>query len=137
MSAFRELRRRLIRRNPSFDPCLPRAAKLPPAGADWIDEIKHYGVRILAWCTSHGVRRLTRNGHDFTDRFAFSATAIKALPARSCNICSSEITAREDAMRKACSLMREGYVVSHVASPNGERVDIVDIRTWCSAHASN
>ena len=79
MSAFRELRRRLSRRIPSFDPCLPRAAKLPPAGADWIDEIKHYGVRILAWRTSHGVRRLTRNGHDFTDRFAFSATAIKAF----------------------------------------------------------
>ena len=29
------------------------------------------------------------------------------------NICSSEISAREDAMRKACSLMREGHVVSH------------------------
>ena len=53
------------------------------------------------------------------------------------NIRSSEIRAREDAMRKACSLMREGYVVSHVAGPNGERVDIVDIRAWCSAHASN
>jgi hypothetical protein len=53
------------------------------------------------------------------------------------NICSSEISAREDAMRKACSLMREGYVVSHVAGPNGERIDIVDIRTWCSAHASH
>jgi hypothetical protein len=25
------------------------------------------------------------------------------------NICSSEISAREDAMRKACSLMREGH----------------------------
>jgi hypothetical protein len=53
------------------------------------------------------------------------------------NICSSEISAREDAMWKACSLMREGYVVSHVAGPNGERVDIVDIRAWCSAHASH
>ena len=31
------------------------------------------------------------------------------------NICSSEISAREDAMRKACSLMRQGHVVSHVA----------------------
>ena len=28
------------------------------------------------------------------------------------NICSSEISAREDAMRKACSLMHEGHVVS-------------------------
>ena len=52
-------------------------------------------------------------------------------------ICSSEISAREDAMRKACSLMREGHVVSHVAGPNRERIDIVEIRTWCSAHASN
>ena len=33
-------------------------------------------------------------------------------------------------MRKACSLMREEYVVSHVAGPNGERVDLVDIRAW-------
>jgi hypothetical protein len=47
------------------------------------------------------------------------------------NVCTSEMSAREDAMRKACSLMREGHVVSHVAGPNGERIDIVDIRTWC------
>jgi hypothetical protein len=53
------------------------------------------------------------------------------------NIRSSEISARDDAMRKACSLMREGSVVSHVAGPNGERVDVVDIRAWCSAHAGD
>jgi hypothetical protein len=53
------------------------------------------------------------------------------------NICSNEISAREDAMRKACTLLREGLVVSHVAGPNGERIDIVEIRTWCFAHASN
>ena len=53
------------------------------------------------------------------------------------NISSSEISAREDAMWKACSLMSEGHVVSHVAGPNRERMDIVEIRTWCSAHASN
>jgi hypothetical protein len=49
------------------------------------------------------------------------------------NIRSSEISAGEDAMRKACSLMREGFVVSHVAAPHGERIDLVDIRAWCSA----
>ena len=53
------------------------------------------------------------------------------------NIRSSEISTQEDVMRKACSLMREGYVVSHVAGPNGERVDIVDIRAWCSAYAGD
>jgi hypothetical protein len=53
------------------------------------------------------------------------------------NICSSEISAREDAMRKACSLMSEGHVVSHVAGPNRERMDMVEIRTWCSAYTGN
>jgi hypothetical protein len=53
------------------------------------------------------------------------------------NIRSSEIGTREDAMRKACSLLREGYVVSHVAGSNDERIDIVDISAWCSAHASD
>ncbi len=52
------------------------------------------------------------------------------------NIRSSEIGAREDAMRKACSLMEQGHVVSHVAGPNDERTDVVDIREWCAAYAS-
>ena len=39
-------------------------------------------------------------------------------------------------MGKTCSLMREGHVVSHVADPNGERIDIVDIHAWCSANAA-
>jgi hypothetical protein len=53
------------------------------------------------------------------------------------NIRSSAINAREDAMRKACSLIREGHVLSHIAGPDGERIDIVDIRAWCSAHTSH
>ena len=43
------------------------------------------------------------------------------------NIRSSEIRAGEDAMQKACSLMEQGHVVSHVAGPNGERIDIVAV----------
>ena len=50
------------------------------------------------------------------------------------NISSGEISTQEDVMQKACNLMQEGRVVSHVAGPNGERIDIVDIREWCSAH---
>jgi hypothetical protein len=36
-------------------------------------------------------------------------------------------------MRKACSLILGGFVVSHVAGSHGERVDIVELRKWCSA----
>ena len=49
------------------------------------------------------------------------------------NIRSSEISTRENAMRKACSLILGGFVVSHVAGWHGERVDIVELRKWCSA----
>jgi hypothetical protein len=51
------------------------------------------------------------------------------------NITSREINTREDAMDEACSLMQR-HTVSHVAGPNGERIDIKEIREWCSTHTS-
>jgi hypothetical protein len=49
------------------------------------------------------------------------------------NVCSDATSEQQGAMLKACCLMREGRVVSHVAGPNGERVDIMDLRKWCGA----
>ena len=66
------------------EPCLPSPAERPPAGPNWIHEIKHDGFRIMAWRDAAGVRLLTRNGHDFTGRFPMAAAAIATLPARSC-----------------------------------------------------
>ena len=51
------------------------------------------------------------------------------------NITSREINTREDAMDEACSLMQR-HTVSHVAGPNGERIDIKEIRERCSTHTS-
>ncbi len=65
------------------EPCLPSPAKRPPAGSNWIHEIKHDGFRIMARRDSAGVRLLTRNGHDFTARFPLAAAAVTALPGRS------------------------------------------------------
>ncbi|MGC1327265.1 MAG: DNA ligase [Xanthobacteraceae bacterium] len=65
------------------EPCLPSPAKRPPAGSNWIHEIKHDGFRIMARRDSAGVRLLTRNGHDFTGRFPLAAAAVTALPGRS------------------------------------------------------
>ena len=52
------------------------------------------------------------------------------------NIRSREINTRDNAIRNACSLMRDGYVVSHVAGPHGERVDIIELRKWCATDTS-
>jgi bifunctional non-homologous end joining protein LigD len=69
-----------------IEPCLPRRADKPPAGRDWIHEIKHDGFRIMARRDAAGVRLLTRNGHDFAGRFPLAAAAVGALPARTCLI---------------------------------------------------
>ena len=65
------------------EPCLPSPAKRPPAGPNWLHEIKHDGFRIMARRDSAGVRLFTRNGHDFTTRFPLAAAAVAALPGRS------------------------------------------------------
>jgi bifunctional non-homologous end joining protein LigD len=65
-------------------PCLPLPAKRPPTGPNWIHEIKHDGFRIMARRDATGVRLITRNGNDLTNRFPFIETAVAALPARSC-----------------------------------------------------
>ncbi len=65
-----------------IEPCLPSPAKRPPAGPNWIHEIKHDGFRIMARRDGAGVRLFTRNGNDFTARFPLAAAAVAALPGR-------------------------------------------------------
>ena len=64
-------------------PCLPSPAAKPPAGANWIHEIKHDGFRMMARRDAAGVRLLTRNGIDWTERFPLIAEAAGALGVRS------------------------------------------------------
>jgi bifunctional non-homologous end joining protein LigD len=72
-----------LRRKPTIESCLPRPAKEPPSGPDWIHEIKHDGFRILAWRDAERVRLYTRHGTNFTDRFPKITAAIESLPVRS------------------------------------------------------
>src|SRR5262249_30453370 len=72
---------------PDFcEPCLPRPAAKPPAGAGWLHEIKHHGFRMLVRCDAAGVRLFTRNGHDWAGRFPLIARAATSLRAASCLI---------------------------------------------------
>jgi bifunctional non-homologous end joining protein LigD len=82
---FDELRRR-VRRTVTFEACLPRKAKEPPSGPDWIHEIKHDGFRILAQKDSAGVRLITPNGYDFAERYPLIVDAIRRLPVETCII---------------------------------------------------
>jgi len=81
-----------------IEPCLPSPAKAPPSGPGWLHEIKHDGFRILARRDSAGVRLITRHGNDFTARFPLVASAVEALPARSCLIDGEAIVCDENGL---------------------------------------
>ena len=69
-----------------IEPCLPSTADHPPAGPNWIHEIKHDGYRLMARRDPVGIRLLTRNGHDWADRYPLIVEAVNHLKARSCLI---------------------------------------------------
>jgi hypothetical protein len=52
-------RRRLLPRG-FIEPCIPTLAPKPPAGADWVHEVKHDGYRLI-----EAVRLFTRRGYDW------------------------------------------------------------------------
>jgi ATP-dependent DNA ligase len=70
----------------TITPCLPKPVKEPPAGPDWIHEIKHDGFRILARRNGNDVRLYARHGTNFADRFPRIVAAVKSLPVQSCFI---------------------------------------------------
>ena len=56
------------------------ATHAPPEGEDWIHEVKLDGYRLLGALQNGEARLLTRNGHDWTDRFPGVARVLARLP---------------------------------------------------------
>lgn len=59
----------------AFEFCLPSSAKTPPAGPDWIHEIKYDGYRLRVERQGRTVRLITKGGYDWTKRFPWIAEA--------------------------------------------------------------
>jgi len=97
VSAYQELKRR-IRRTVTFEPCLPRPAKAPPSGSDWLHEIKHDGFRIIAQKDVDGVRLITRNGYDFAERYPLIVDAIRRLSVKSCIVDGEAIVVDQEGL---------------------------------------
>jgi bifunctional non-homologous end joining protein LigD len=84
------------RPNGFIESCLPSPAPKPPAGDNWIHEIKLDGFRMLARRHGAGVRLLTRRGIDWTTRYPSIAAAVAALSCRSCLIDGEAVICGED-----------------------------------------
>lgn len=61
-------------------PQLARSADAVPDGEGWLHEIKFDGYRILARIEDGGVRLLSRNGRDWTQRFPEISAELSGLP---------------------------------------------------------
>ena len=88
-----------------LNPCLPTAAPCPPAGPEWLHEIKHDGYRMLAHHDGERARLISRRGLDWAWRFPMIVAAIKALAVRSC-ILDGELIARDANGRADFQLLR-------------------------------
>jgi len=67
-------------------------------GPGWLHEFEHDGIRILARRDGAGVRLITRHGNDFAARFPLVASAVAALPARSCVIDGEAVVCDENGL---------------------------------------
>jgi ATP-dependent DNA ligase len=63
-------------------PCQPLLVARPPAGCDWLHEVKHDGYRILARKEGSRVTLWSRHGTNFTDRLPKIAEAVSGVVAR-------------------------------------------------------
>jgi bifunctional non-homologous end joining protein LigD len=71
-----------MRKN-EFAPSIPVRGTAVPAGPDWFHEVKHDGYRLTVQRLDKRVRLFTRNGHDWTDRYALIAEAALRVRASS------------------------------------------------------
>ena len=63
-----------------IEPCLAKLVPKPPAGPDWIFEIKWDGYRLAVHLENGAVRIITRGGHDWTSKFPSIADEARKLP---------------------------------------------------------
>ena len=63
----------------TFAPQLATLAEVAPDGDDWVHEIKFDGYRIITHVDRRTIRLFTRNGNDWTGRFATQAEELRIL----------------------------------------------------------
>src|SRR5713101_6914744 len=86
-------------RHPGFiPPCLPSPPAHPPAGPDWLHEIKHDGFRIIARKVGKQVRLYSRPGNDLTPRYPLIVEASARLKPPSCIIDGEAVACDDDGL---------------------------------------
>jgi len=77
-------------------PCLPTGAPCARSGTEWLHEIKHDGIRVIARKEDRRVKLYSRPGNDLTYRFPLIVEALARLRARSCTLDGEAVACGED-----------------------------------------
>ncbi len=95
-------------RPPQFvAPELATLVATPPAGDDWLHEIKYDGYRALAALGGGRVRIFTRSGQDWTAKFSGVARALQDLDVKSA-LLDGEIVALDEEGRSSFARLQHG-----------------------------
>ena len=78
-----------------IEPSLAIPADVPPAGDDWVHEVKHDGYRMQLCVRDGRVRLFTRRGFDWTDRYPTVTASAAKLKVASASI-DGELVILED-----------------------------------------
>ena len=98
------------RPNGFIEPCIPTRAAKPPAGPDWVHEIKHDGYRLIVRRDGESVRLFTRRGYDWSDRYPAIARAAAKLRAKSFTIDGEAVVCGPNGVAVFEALHRRGTV---------------------------
>src|SRR6185503_4402414 len=92
---------------PEFVP--PQLATLtdkPPAGDEWLHELKFDGYRLLCHLNGRQIHFWTRNQNDWTTKFPGIGKAVKALPVKSA-ILDGEVVALDASGRASFQRLQQ------------------------------
>jgi len=103
-----------------YRPQLATLVKAPPAGDDWLHEIKFDGYRMGCAITRAGVRLTSRNGQDYTAAFPELVTDVQALDVTSALIDGEMVVLLESGRASFQALQ-------HALSGAGSRAGLVYI----------
>jgi bifunctional non-homologous end joining protein LigD len=84
-----------LRRGEVVEPQLALAAKAPPAGKDWLHEVKWDGYRMLGQLRGGRARMRSRNDLDWTDRLPAQVASLEGLPVADADL-DGELVALDD-----------------------------------------
>ncbi len=107
-----------------IDAQLATLAKSPPAGPNWIHEIKYDGYRMLCRIVGGEVHMFSRNGKDWTGNFPSIVRALARLPVESAWL-DGEAVVVDDAGRTSFQALQNALAGAATTTPSYFAFDLL------------